>query len=148
MKKCLFAIVFFLLFALQVFAQKSFIGQTKTQVKEYWKTEVSTNYFAEGVSSDTERPYFMICSECGSGSYVSFNPEFDSSYDPKTGKCVKNSFAIPSEKISVYAARFKKMGFVNDTRKGAMGWTDKKRGEFWTIEGNYSSGHSLAVYKW
>lgn len=99
-----------LLMCLATFAQKSFVGQTKAQVKDYWSTRVSSDYYDEGTYNDhPDTDFFLICKECGSGSYMTMNADF--SADFINNICISNSYAIKSKDLSVYIARINKAGF-------------------------------------
>lgn len=141
MKKALLTSLLGLVLSISVFAQKSFVGMSKKQVKDYWKTEVSTKYFDEGTYDDTGNEWFTICAECGSGSYFTSNPEFLATFN--NGVCISNQYRIASSELSVYIARINKMGYKwNESRKG---WVDATRKHLWKIEGSSQKGHTLTI---
>ncbi|MBC3540418.1 hypothetical protein ACFSC6_11050 [Rufibacter sediminis] len=131
-----------LFISILTFGQKSFVGQSKEKVKDYWSTQVSKSYWNEGAYDDQpDYEFFMICRQCGSSSYMITNPDF--SADFKNGICVSNSYAIKSTDLSVHIARFNKQFKYNDKLEG---WVDPVRKEIWKIEGS-SGSHSIMVSK-
>ena len=76
-----------------------FIGQTKTQIKNFWSTKISSVYF-----KDTEEEAFVIMvGDAGP-------PEFQAIFDEK-GKCTSHQTKISFNDISVVIARLKKANY-------------------------------------
>lgn len=84
-------------------SQVVFINKTKAQIKDYYSTRVSSDYFVEGIMENTKEPYFGISKD---GMFFEFEAEFD-----KSGKCYTHQTKITEEEISIMHARVSKMGY-------------------------------------
>jgi len=136
MKQLIFTAVMAFFAVTATFAQKSFIGQTKKQVRDYWETQVSTEYMDEGKWDDTGDEYFTIMS--GNIGAPAFSATF------KNGKCSEQSSSIQYSDISVFQARLKKTGFIYNKEKNT--WSKKGTPYYWQITNN-SGNYSLECKK-
>jgi|ADGO01.1.fsa_nt_gi hypothetical protein len=103
MKK--FFILILVLFSFEAYTQRSFIGQTKKQVREFWELHISINYFHEGTYDNGEAYFDIMAGNIGA-------PTFSATFDKETGKCYKHDQEISFDDISVMQARLKKAGFT------------------------------------
>jgi hypothetical protein len=127
MKKLILIII---LLPMLAFSQKSFIGQTKKQVRNFWETKVSSTFIAEGKYTDSNEDYFVI-----QDSENSIKPIFSATFD-KSGKCINHSTQLEIKKVSVWQANFKKNGYTFDKSKSI--WVNKANGIAWKINCNIS----------
>ena len=93
---------------------KVFIGQSKSQIKDFWSTKISSVYF-----QDSEEEAFVIMVD-----NVGV-PEFQSIFNER-GKCIRHQTKISFNDISVIIARLKKVG-INTMKKMRHGLTQQKK---------------------
>ena len=111
----------FAVISINCFSQVQFIGQTKAQIKDYWSTRVSEDYFKEGKWDNTQEEYFMIQKSVGLS-------DFDATFDVN-GKCKYHSMLIKLRDVSVMKARLGKMEYNYNEKLD--GYLDAKKKYIW-----------------
>ncbi|HZY82862.1 MAG TPA: hypothetical protein VFE50_25255 [Cyclobacteriaceae bacterium] len=101
-----------------------FINQTVDQIKKYWETRISVQYFDEGTFTGSDKKYFDIM-------YGNIGtPEFTSSFD-ESGLCESHATKIAFSDISVVQAKLRNAGYSYSD--AARVWTNARQQITWSI---------------
>lgn len=103
-----------------------FIGKTKQEIRDFWSTRVSVEYFHEGIWDDTKQEYFTIMR--GDFGVADFAATF------KKGLCIEHSTKIFWKDISIIQAKLKKAGY--NYENSCKCWTLPNGNHTWTISPN------------
>jgi hypothetical protein len=109
-------------------AYKSFIGQTKDQIEEYWSGIVSNEYFSFLSSGETSKDFIIMEGDMGS-------PEFSATIE--NGKCVSQFVNLHKKNISVFETKIQNQGYTYNKAKDA--YVNQKLKLKWKVEPNGSS---------
>lgn len=132
MKKII-TILLICLITINCFSQKIFIDQTKEQIKKFWSTKVSSNYFSDGVcEDDSSLNYFSIeMNGCNLFKSIFIN-----------NKCISHSISINTDDVSVMIARLKENGYTYNEE--LIGYSDINKIYIWT----FTSITSMGSFGW
>jgi hypothetical protein len=101
-----------------------FIGKTMKQVKDFWSTRISIQFFSEGTYDNSEIQYFdIMVSNIGT---PLFNAHFEN------GKCYEHSTEIGFSDISVMQAKLMKGGYTYSN--SCECWTITNSNHYWKIK--------------
>ncbi len=111
-----------------------FINQRMDQIKKYWETRVSVQYFDEGTFTGSDKKFFSIMyGDIGT-------PEFSASFDSR-GLCESHSTKLDYSDISVMQAKLRNAGFTYAS--GCNCWTKSGQNMSWSIVESFGQHYTL-----